>query len=278
MYNLKLGTNVSLFSQTEYRKEFFQDIKELKKLGFYSVDLSLDNVGGYKHSMEKCSLVLNDALKAILDAGLKLNGVHLPFGPFNNITSYDDGVRAFAVAEFVDMIGVCDAFKPDFYIFHSMAGSPIDGVREKRKQMIQSTFSQFVSATKATVCMENMTNLGVPNTSLETIEIVDGVKGGRICFDTNHYLGEKPQDAILALGQRIVTLHVSDYDFIKEQHLMPMEGKIDWMQVIKALKQIKYNGVFNYEIAMSKFGYTYGQIKENYLKLFEEFNRISDSI
>ena len=91
MYNLKLGTSVSLFSQTDYRKEYFQDIKDIKKLGFYSVDLSLDNVGGYKHSMEKCSLSLNDALKAIVDSGLILNGVHLPFGPFNNITSYDDG-------------------------------------------------------------------------------------------------------------------------------------------------------------------------------------------
>lgn len=276
MYNLRLGTSISLFSQTDFRKEYFQDIKNLKKLGFYSVDLSLDNVGGYKHSMEKCALALNDALKAILDSGLKLNGVHLPFGPFNNITSYDDGVRAFAVAEFIDMIGICDAYKPDFYIFHSMAGSPIQGVREKRKQIIKSTFSEFVSATKSTVCMENMTNLGVPNTCLETIEIVDSVKGGRICFDTNHYLGELPQDAILALGKRIATLHVSDYNFIKEQHLMPMQGKIDWIKLIDALQQVGYNGVFSYELAMSQYGYTYSQIRDNYLKLFEDFNKKSD--
>ena len=276
MYNLKLGTSISLFSQTDYRKEFFQDIKDVKKLGFYSVDLSLDNVGGYKHSMEKCSLALNDALKAILDSGLKLNGVHLPFGPFNNITSYDDGVRAFAISEFIDMIGVCDDYKPDFYIFHSMAGSAIQGVREKRKQTIKESFSKLVSSTKATVCMENMTNRGVPNTSLETIEIVDGVQGGKICFDTNHYLEEKPQDAILALGQRIATLHVSDYCFTEEQHLMPMQGKIDWMQLIGALQQVGYNGVFSYELAMSKYGYTYGQIKDNYLRLFEDFNKKTD--
>ena len=276
MYNLKLGTSVSLFSQTDYKKEFFQEIKDVKKLGFYSVDLSLDNVGGYKHSMEKCSLALVDALKSILDSGLKLNGVHLPFGPFNNITSYDDGVRAFAVSEFIDIIGVCDAYSPDFYIFHSMAGSTIEGVREKRKPIVKKTFSELVSATKATVCMENMTNLGVPNTSSETIEIVDGVKGGKICFDTNHCLQEKPQDAILALGQRIATLHVSDYDFIKERHLMPLQVKIDWMQVIGALKQVNYNGVFNYEVSTSGYGYTYGQIKENYLQLFDEFNKKFD--
>ena len=276
MYSLPLGTSVSLFSQVEHRKEYLQEIKEIKKLGFYSVDLSLDNVGGYKHSMEKCTLALGDAFKAILDAGLKLNGVHLPFGPFNNITSYDDGVRAFAVAEFTDMIGFCDDYKPDFYIFHSMAGSPIQGVREKRKAIIQSTFSQFVVATKATVCMENMTNLGVPNTSWEAIELVDGVEGGKICFDTNHCLQEEPQDVILALGQRIATLHVSDYDFVKERHLMPLQGTIDWIKLIGALQRIGYHGVFNYEVAMGSYGYTYSQIKENYMKLFEDFNKNVD--
>lgn len=274
MYSLQLGTSVSLFSPVDYRKEYFQDIKEIKELGFYSVDLSLDEVGGYKNSMEKCTLALDDALKAIVDAGLKLNGVHLPFSAVgNNITSYDDGVRAFCVAEFIDMIGVCDWYKPDFYIFHSMASSPVEGVRERRKPFVQSTFSELVAATKATVCLENMTNRGVPNTSLEAIEIVDGVKGGKICFDTNHFLQEKPHDAILALGQRIATLHVSDYDFVKEQHLMPLQGNIDWLKLIGALEQVGYNGVFSYELAMKKYGYTYRQIKDNYMKLFDNFNK-----
>lgn len=275
MYNLKLGTSIPLFSQFDFRKEYFEDIKEIKKLGFYSVDLSLENVGGYKNSMEKCSLAIGDALKAVLDSGLKLNGVHLPFGPFNNITSCDDGVRAFAIAEFIDLIGICDRYQPDFYIFHSMAGSPIDGVREKRKPFVKTAFSQFVAATRATVCLENMTNQGVPNTSAETIEIVDEVKGGKVCFDTNHCLKEQPQDVILALGKRIATLHVSDYDFVKERHLMPLQGKIDWMKLIGALQQVGYKGVFNYEVSMNGYGYTYQQVKDNYTKLFDDFNKKS---
>lgn len=273
MYQLPLGTSVSLFSQEAKREEYFEDIQTIKKLGFYSVDLSLDNVGGYKHSMEKCSLALADALKAIVDSGLHLNAVHMPFGPFNNITSYDDGVRAFAVSEFIDMFGLCDSYNPDFYVFHSMASSKLEGVREKRKAVLQSTFAQFVQATKATVCLENMTNQGVPNTSAEAIEIVDRVKGGKICFDTNHCLQEKPEDFILALGQRIATLHVSDYDFIKERHLMPLQGKIDWMKVIGALEKVGYQGVFNYEVSMKEYGYTYKQMKDNYTKLFADFNK-----
>lgn len=275
MYQLPLGTSVSLFSQVAQRQEFFDDIQQIKKLGFYSVDVSLDNVGGYKHSMEKCSLALEDALKAVVDSGLRLNAVHMPFGPFNNITSYDDGVRAFAVAEFIDMFGLCDRYNPDFYVFHSMAGSNVAGVREKRKAVLQNTFSKFVSATKATVCMENMTNQGVPNTSVEAIEIVDGVKGGKICFDTNHCLQEKPEDFILALGQRLATLHVSDYDFVKERHLIPLQGKIDWMKVIGALEKVGYQGVFNYEVSMSGYGYTYNELKDNYVKLFEQYNNVS---
>ncbi len=274
MYYLPLGTSVPLFTPYEFRQEYFQDIQELKKLGFYSVDVSLENVGGYKHSMEKCSLVLEGALQAVLDAGLRLNGVHLPFSPAgNNITSYDDGVRAFCVAEFIDMIGLCNKYSPDFYIFHSMAGSSVEGVREKRKAVLQDTFAQLVSATKATVCLENMTGQGVPNTSLEAIEIVDKVQGGKICFDTNHVLEEQPHDAVLALGQRIATLHVSDHEFIKERHLMPLQGKIDWTKLIGALQRVGYHGVFNYELAMQEYGYTYSQIKDNYTKLFDDFSK-----
>ena len=70
----------------------------------------------------------------------------------------------------------------------------------------------------------------------------------RSCFDTNHLLGENPLDYIRAIGNRIVTVHVSDYDFINERHWLPGEGKNDWNGILKILSDVGYDGIWMYEI------------------------------
>ena len=70
----------------------------------------------------------------------------------------------------------------------------------------------------------------------------------RICFDTNHITADKPENVIRELKNKIVTLHVSDFDFVDEKHWIPGDGEINWSEVVKALKDIKYNGVWMYEV------------------------------
>jgi sugar phosphate isomerase/epimerase len=51
-----------------------------------------------------------------------------------------------------------------------------------------------------------------------------------------------------AIGSRIITLHVSDYDFIDERHLLPGEGKNDWAAIVDALERADYAGPWMYEV------------------------------
>lgn len=273
MYQLKLGTSLPLFGASDgIREDFEKDIETIKKLGFYSVDLTLNGVGCYINHMANCIKKVEIGLKIIQENGLKINGIHLPFGRFIYITSCDEVVRTWCVGEYRDLINVCDLYKPDFYIFHGKTGVEIEGVREKRKPMLYKTFQEMTEMTKSTVCLENMIPSDDPETSASAIEIIDRVPNGRICADINHFLLEKPEDAILALGRRIATLHVSDNDGINEKHWLPKQGVIDWMKVIGALEKIGYNGVFNYELDMKKFGYSYADVKRNHEELFEAYN------
>ena len=50
----------------------------------------------------------------------------------------------------------------------------------------------------------------------------------KVCFDSNHLLQEQGDSFILAVGDKIVTTHISDYDFVNERHLLPGELDIDW--------------------------------------------------
>jgi sugar phosphate isomerase/epimerase len=109
---------------------------------------------------------------------------------------------------------------------------------------------------------------------------VDGVSdlaNVKLCCDVNHYLSDKAETAIEVLGERIKTLHISDHDYIDERHVLPKDGKIDWMALIGALEKTDYQGVFNYEITRSLneyVFYTLADIKRNYEELFEEYNRM----
>jgi len=75
------------------------------------------------------------------------------------------------------------------------------------------------------------------------------------CLDTNHLSNpSRLDDAVIQLGKRIITLHISDYDARPpeyERHWMPFHGVVDWGSFANALYDIQYNGAFIYEVELA---------------------------
>lgn len=70
------------------------------------------------------------------------------------------------------------------------------------------------------------------------------------CLDLGHsgLVGVEPEDAIRYLGaRRLQSLHVQDVDYISDMHTIPYQGKMNWTEITKALKDIGYQGDFTYE-------------------------------
>ena len=86
-------------------------------------------------------------------------------------------------------------------------------------------------------------------------------------MDVNHLLWDNAEDAVLDFGDRIYTLHISDYDKVDERHWLPGKGVIDWKKLIQNLQKIGYQGVFNYESEG-----TSKEVKENFISLFKLAN------
>jgi len=60
-----------------------------------------------------------------------------------------------------------------------------------------------------------------------------------VCLDLGHaHIGPGVNDAIASLGKRIVSLHVHDNHGVKDEHLWPGEGTIDWPAAAAALKAL----------------------------------------
>jgi sugar phosphate isomerase/epimerase len=75
-----------------------------------------------------------------------------------------------------------------------------------------------------------------------------------VCWDVNHAHVQKLDQyrAIKQLGKHLLHTHINDTTTdSEEQHLLPFEGKVDWKAVIKALKEINYQGLFSLEAGAS---------------------------
>jgi sugar phosphate isomerase/epimerase len=69
------------------------------------------------------------------------------------------------------------------------------------------------------------------------------------CWDTGHahIQGISQGDGLRILGSRLKATHIQDNDGIKDQHLLPYHGTIDWIDVMEGLRDIQYAGDFTYE-------------------------------
>ena len=70
------------------------------------------------------------------------------------------------------------------------------------------------------------------------------------CLDIGHcgMVGETPQNMVRMLGHRhLHALHIHDNDKLRDAHIFPFNGTVDWDEVTKALADIDYDGNLTFE-------------------------------
>ncbi len=183
--------------------------------------------------------------------GVELYSFHLPFWPFNEIEiSHPDMAKA-SVEYLKGYIDKGTKIGIDKYIIHP-SGEPIEEKdRESRLETAKKSLAilaEYAKERGALICVENLPRTCLGRDSFDILELLSAHSDLVACFDTNHLLEEDPIKFIKAVGNKIHTLHVSDYDFKDERHWLPGEGELDWQGILSALKEIGYKNVWLYEI------------------------------
>ena len=126
--------------------------------------------------------------------------------------------------------------------------------REKLDENIKALLElkTYLAGRKFMICLENMPGLTDSIEDLEYIlDALDSPNFG-ICLDTGHLNIAEDKDQrrfILKAGSRLKALHVHNNDGTHDQHVMPYgRGDIDFDAVVQALREVEYDGIFNYEI------------------------------
>ena len=169
------------------------------------------------------------------------------------------------IAYFEELIKKAANVGIDKFVIHP-SGEPIapEDRAERLKVSKESLFKLSSIATRngSVIAVEDLPRTCLGNCSDEMLELISVDPALRVCFDTNHLLGESQVDFIKRVGNKIVTLHVSDYDFINERHWLSGEGLSDWNAIYKALQEVGYSGAWLYEVG---FGSTKTIIRERML-------------
>ncbi len=236
MYKIGLSTTGERLNE--------ETIKEYAKSGIEYIEIS----AGKKETDAICY----EDLKKWTDAyGVKIWSFHLPFYPFEVIDISNEDLADFSVSYLSDIIKKASSIGIDKFIIHA-SGEPIEeNHRKSRMECAKKSLFKLCEVAKeygATICVEDLPRTCLGRSADDISELLESHPDLRACFDTNHLLGEDNVEFIRKIGDKIVTLHVSDYDFVNERHWLPGEGKNDWQGILKALKDVGYTGIWLYEI------------------------------
>jgi sugar phosphate isomerase/epimerase len=212
---------------------------------------------------------VRDVAQWFRDHGLRLHSLHAPLyadhdwgrsgGVPISVTYLQRRLRIDSMEEIKRSIEVAEVLPFQYLILH--LGLPDEEYAIEKYDAAMTSLEHLKIYAKergAQILIENVPNqLATPERMLQFIQYtrMDDLK---ICFDTGHaHMGSGVEAAFHMLKHRIVSTHVNDNHHDKDDHLLPFEGGIDWVQTVRDFRAL--DGQFpilfevrNYGPALSK--------------------------
>lgn len=264
---MKISTTTSQLFRTFGYKE---GIKVAAEVGFDALDLNLIHpIYSEDFSDENlestCTMLREEAEKN----GIFFNQAHAPFPSRlviedkQRMTEYNEKVAPKIISA-IRAAGIVGAAQ---IIVHPIDCTAIEEIDQKKYNIdFYNGLVPYCKEYNIKVALENMwttkkengvdTKVIIPNVCSFANDLADyydalDPRYFTVCLDLGHcaLVGEKAEDAIVQLGhERLHALHVHDNDWKWDQHTIPYLGKNDWDAVVRALKEIDYDGVLTYEV------------------------------
>ncbi len=243
-------------------------LRSLAADGIHEVELSSGNLAPFDKAdfIHSTELMVKNARMC----GVNISSVHLPFSPFGDIdpASFDAEKRNFTVKVQSELLKAAGGAGIKIAVIHPSGEPYADNERAERLKAATDTIARISDAAHGagvTLALENLPRTCLCRTHDEMSIFLDAIPELKVCFDMNHSLTEQNIDYISAVSDRIVTLHVSDYDRIDERHWLPGKGVNDWDKIISLLEEKNYSGRWLYELRGGEG--TYSEVYENYRRL-----------
>ena len=210
--------------------------------------------------------------------GMVLNSYHLPFSRQYAIADLDESQRQEVVANNIRLMRLAAAAGVRIMVLHPSTEPIADEARSLYMAQSQKSLREMAEVAEelgVVIAVEDLPRTCLGHDATEMKELLSADKRLRMCFDVNHLLRDNHKNMVDAVGDKIVTLHISDYNFEDECHFVPGVGHIDWKALVELLEKADYKGVFMYEVAFGAFekmgiatrAHSYAEIHENHMNI-----------
>lgn len=260
---MRLSTSTNLFA---YRPDFsdfipiIESMKLCKKVGFDAVDINLCDVTRHYYRLADPDWEewIAEVKELSEELDLPITQSHPPFyncldPDFSLKAEYDKMIRRSIKAS--GMLGV------PWVVMHPGSLLEEDPQRAKSKKGNYEYFMPLLELAgeyNTGIAIENMSGVHENgqrvycNSHEYLIDFVESlpVDNVGICWDFGHAHLEKVNqvEALRAMGARLKATHVADNSGLRDDHIMPFAGHINWYEIMPVLSEIGYQGDFTYEI------------------------------
>lgn len=222
----------------------------LAETGIDCIEISL-------HYLKHSALDFAQTARLSKTYGVSLWSYHLPFAPPDvlDIASTDEGIRRHTVEYWSELIKKGAAIGVRTFVVHPSSEPKSEGEARAREMDAAMTslasLAECASRAGGVIAVEDLPRSCLGRSSEEIACLISADDRLRVCFDTNHLLVDDNLNFIEKLGDKIATLHVSDYDFLDEKHWLPGEGRVDFPALYEALLRVGYTGPWMYEVGLT---------------------------
>lgn len=238
---------------------FEEAVAFAKEAGFEEFDMTLP---ARLYLREDWQRELEARGEAVAKAGMRVKYVHLPYdypvaGDEEGWKRYDEAVRR--GIDWTRRYGAdCAAIHPRTFMTESY-----DSEREYADTIaFLRPFCEYAHGAGVALAIEIMRGAGksaparIRRFGTDTddlLRVADALDEG-VCWDTGHaqISMQDPYRSILRVGKRLRMVHVNDNFGEDDVHLAPFLGEIPWDDVLRALREVGYDGSMNVEVTCSR--------------------------
>jgi sugar phosphate isomerase/epimerase len=254
--NRQFGVSTHLFHAQRLAREH---LAAIAAHGFTTVDVFATRSHFDYHSPSAAA----DLQEWLAAAGLELNAVHAPVGErYENgrwsgllsIASADADARAYAVSEAERALHVARRISIRTLIVH--LGPPRGAVTAgpQSRASARRSLEELAKAAEplgVRMAIEVLPNeLSRAGSLVHLIETDLAGSNVGICFDFGHaHLDGRLVDAVETTAEHMIAAELHDNRGRHDDHLVPLDGVIDWPSALTFVQKVGYDGALVFELA-----------------------------
>lgn len=239
---------IGINTNCECGKDYKEILANIKNAGFKNVMVAF-KVGKAE-----------ETLKAALELGLNVPYVHLT----NSNNLWCKGLENEELMQSLkQQIELCGKYNVPIAVLHATKGTANELALPPNEYGLNCVkeLVNFAKKHKVKIALENLDKLSYKH----FVYVMDNIKDKNLgfCYDCGHHQLYLPHvDLLKKYGDRILAVHLHDnlmdweygYDWSRDLHFLPFDGKIDYNKVCKKLAKTPYKNTIMLEVHKACFG------------------------